>query len=411
MTRFFDWVTAHERLCLASIVLIGLALRFAVIATLGHQPESDELAYRSMALNLIAGRGVVDYMGNLAMYNAGYPILLLAPAFWLFPDNLIFVRLLQALLGAICILLCHRIAAEIGAKAFGRLLAALMWALYLPAAVYTVYLAKENLMTVLMLGAIYCLVHLIRRASVPAALLAGVCFGLLALTGNAALSLLILIPYVLYCMSVRRMDRLKVLGWIVLPLLLIPSPWVLRNYIELGAPVLNTNGGFNLYLGNNPAATGMFVSIGDTPRGASWGQLRAQGEIVASQTLKSEALAWIAQSPLDFLKLAAKKLFYFWLPPFHQGAGQVSSLEAVVRGIWSVQFLLIVGCAVGSLMNRSLRQRSGIRILWFAVAAYTGVHMLFYVIFRYREPLMPIMCVLAAVTVEQFLAGRTKISV
>ena len=42
-----------------------------------------------------------------------------------------------------------------------------------------------------------------------------------------------------------------------------------------------------------------------------------------------------------------------------------------------------------------------ITLLWIAIASYTAVHMLFYVIFRYREPIMPLVCVLAAVAIEQ----------
>ncbi len=409
ITSIFAWVEVHEKPLLALIVLVGVLLRFAAIATLAHQPESDELAYRAMALNWLSGQGIKDHMGNLAMYNAGYPIFILTPVFLLFPDNLFAVRFLQSLLGVICILLCHRIAAEVGAKAFGRLLAALLLGLYLPSAVYTVYLAKENLMTVLMLAAIYCLLCLIRTKSRGAAVSAGVCFGLLALTGNAALSLLLLLPYVLYCLRSGFFEKMRLAGLVLIPMLLVPTPWIVRNHLELGAPVLNTNGGFNLYLGNNPAATGMFVSISETPRGTSWAQLRQTGELNASQILKEDALTWIATNPSDFLKLAIKKLIYFWLPPFHQGGDQTSPLEMMVRVVWSLQFVVLVGGAVGSILNRSLRNHQGVRMLWLAIGSYTAVHMVFYVIFRYREPIMPILCILAALAVEQYLSERKAI--
>ena len=63
----------QEYLLLALIVASGLALRFLALLAFNHAPESDELVYRSMALNLISGQGIVDHMGNFAMYNVGYP--------------------------------------------------------------------------------------------------------------------------------------------------------------------------------------------------------------------------------------------------------------------------------------------------------------------------------------------------
>jgi 4-amino-4-deoxy-L-arabinose transferase-like glycosyltransferase len=98
-----------------------------------------------MALNLISGNGIVDGMGNYAMYNVGYPLFVLAPVFALFGEDILIARLLNALLGGLAVVLCYAIAKEAGAGKIGRLLAAALWALYLPASVYAVYLLKENL--------------------------------------------------------------------------------------------------------------------------------------------------------------------------------------------------------------------------------------------------------------------------
>lgn len=180
-------------------------------------------------------------------------------------------------------------------------------------------------------------------------------------------------------------------------------PWVIRNMQVLGAPVLNTNGGFNLYLGNNPAATGMFVSIADTPYAQTWNKLREeQGELIASNILKEEAIKWIKEHPLTFLSLAFKKAAYFWLPPFHEGKGQPSKAETVARVIWAIQFIVLIGAAIGCLFIARLRNRET-TLLWLAIMGYTAVHMLFYVIFRYREPIMPLVCVLAALTFESLV--------
>lgn len=395
-TRFIN----HEGIWLLLIITTGLALRVAAISVFSHTPESDELAYKSMALNLISGNGIVDSMGNHAMYNVGYPLFVLASVFALFGEDILVARLLNALLGGLAILLCYAVAKEAGAGKIGRLLAAAMWALYLPASVYVVYLAKENLMIPLMLCVIWCALHWVKDSSYLTALGCGVLLGLLALTGNAALSLAAPVALALVFTSASPRRKLSLSVLILVSAVLVAAPWMVRNMQVIGAPVLNTNGGFNLYLGNNPAATGKFVSITDTPRGQTWNELRKEGEVQASETLKGEAIVWIKEHPSYFLTLAFKKAAYFWTPPpFHEEKGQSSRAEAAIRNMWAIQFIVLVASAIGSLLFSSLRNRNMV-VLWLAIASYTAVHMLFYVVFRYREPIMPLLCVMAGLTLE-----------
>jgi len=272
----------------------------------------------------------------------------------------------------------------------------------LPASVYGVYLAKENLMAPLMLGVVWCALRLVREFSVKAAVVCGILLGLLALTGNAALSLAGSVALALVLTPASVWQKVSLASLIGCVAIAVASPWMIRNALVIGAPVLNTNGGFNLYIGNNPAATGWFVSISDTPRGPTWGELRNAGEVEASETLKTEALSWITAHPGEFLALAIKKIVYFWSPPFHEGRGRASSAESAVRVLWAIQFVTLVVGAVAGLAFARLRNRRT-TVLWLSILCYTGVHALFYVIFRYREPIMPFVGLIAALAVEALL--------
>jgi 4-amino-4-deoxy-L-arabinose transferase-like glycosyltransferase len=398
-----------EAIWLIGIIVLGMALRLGAIGLYNHAPESDEVAYRAMALNLVDGIGVVDSMGNLAHYNAGYPLFVLAPIFAFFRDNLFLVRLVHVLLGGISIALCYAIAKEAGAGKIGRLLAALLWAAYLPSSVYVVYLFKEHLMIPLMLGIVWCSLRLANRRSWGSVLTCGMLFGLVALTGNAALSLAATAAVALAFTPSSARQKLGMFGVAGVLAIVVASPWIIRNARVLGTPVLNTNGGFNFYLGNNPKANGMFVSIADTPRAATWEGLRRRNEAQAAEILKWEAVDWIKANPTRFVTLALQKAVYFWTPPFHDGKGQQSRAESVIRILWAMQFLLVAVLALAGLGLSRLRTRVAV-LLWTTVASYTAVHMLFYVIFRYREPAMPYLCVLAALTVEALVA-RTSTEV
>jgi len=384
---------------LSAIIVAGILLRLAAILLYAHVPESDELAYLEMAGNLVAGKTMKAGDGY-AFYNMGYSFFVLAPTLWLFDHSLLGLRLANLVCGAVSIALVYMVAREAGANRPARLLSAALWALYLPCGVYGVYLAKENFMIPLMLGVLWCALRMIRTFQVRIAVLCGGLFGLLALTGNAALSLAGAVGVALLVSKSALRVRILSVPVMLVVATLVASPWLARNVTVLGAPVLNTNGGFNFYLGNNPAADGMFVSIADTPRGRTWHALRAeQGEVKASETLKREALAWIKSHPAEFFTLSVKKLGLFWMPPIHNGRDAPVGVEKLIRLVWLIEFAVLVCAAVATLPY--VRSRPSLAVLWAAVAFYSAVHMLFYVIFRYREPIMPILCVLAAVMLEQ----------
>ena len=246
---------------------------------------------------------------------------------------------------------------------------------------------------------------MVNRPSSLAAIVCGILFGLIALTGNAGLSLggAFVVAVALSPLGFRaKVTTFAIVG---LATLLVAAPWMIRNHRVLGKPVLNTNGGFNLYLGNNPAATGRFVSIADTPRADSWEDLRQEGEVHASDMLRQEAVDWIKENPAKFSTLAVKKLFYFWSPSPLSDSEKPSKVDTLARILIAVQLCFVTFLAVCGLAIRRNWNRRMV-VIWLAIAGYASVHMLFYVISRYRLPIMPAVCVLAAITIETIVDGR-----
>jgi hypothetical protein len=387
-----------EKQTLGLLLFVALFVRVSTVIALDIQPVSDYAGYRNMAINLLAGKGLSDG-SNLAFLSAGYPLFVLAPIFYIFGDSLLSAQLMNAILGTLSTALVYLIARDAGAGKVGRLMAVGLFSLYLPSWIYAEYLAKENLMTPLMLGVVFLSIKSLHQPSVSIYIAIGGLFGILAITGNAGLAILSMVFGALILSRVSFRSAIVNMAVIGISAGLIVSPWLFRNYQVIGSPVLNSNAGFNLYIGNNPAANGYFVSIVDTPRGATWHQLRAQGEMEASVTLKVEALDWIKRNPDQFAMLAVKKAGIFWLPPVHQGQGSQSKFEKITRLAWLIQYLLVFCLAVFSIFIKKLRTNETC-LVWLAILGYASVHMVFYVIFRYREPIMPLLVVLAGMSIE-----------
>lgn len=396
----------------AAVLAVATLLRLACVLALPSPLESDYLGYWVMANNLAEGRGLSLEDGRpTAWLSVGYPILL-GSAFWLFGSSIALAKALNLLLGVASVLLLYLAARALFRSVAAAALGALLLAVCLDVVIYTAYIAKENLMTFLLLAQLALAAHANGSAAWRAwgVILFGVATGGLALTGNAALGLM---PAFALLILFRTGSLARTIGYLAvagLAAALVVAPVVWRNHAAFGTFGVNNNSGFNLYIGNNPTATPYFEDIATTPLGPRWQALIAEhGEGGASRIAGNLARRHIADHPGDTLRLALRKAVAFWEPPTHSGEHQEGGTERLVRMLWLVQYVLFCALALLSLVEVRRHGRA-ILVLLLMAAAYTGVHMIFYVIYRYRVPIMPVVCILAGLG-AQILLSRLGIRV
>jgi hypothetical protein len=398
-------ITAHlERPSLGLALALGVALtlRLAAMVALAHPPQSDELAYLAMAGTLANGSEMRDNAGLAAFYSAGYPILL-ALAFALFGATLPVAFAANLLLAGMATALVHRIALAITGRPLAAALAALGYAIWIPGIFTATMIFKENLSTVLMLGFVWATIGIDgERAGWPA-LAAGGLYGASLMAGTSALPA---IAGFLWLIWARRTRLAIALPAFAGGAALILAPWLLHTARVTGTPVIATNSGFNLYLGNNPAATGRFVSIADTPAGPRWhAMLETLGERGATDALADEATDWIAANPGRAAALALRKLGWFWGPNLPDAADRAAAPGiATARWIDVAQHLLILGLAGWGFAQ--MRHDPRVQAIAFAIAGFWLLHAAAYIITRYREPVMPLLIVLAAIPVAGLVERR-----
>lgn len=390
MTRLTLW---EWRALIAAFVLLAV-LRIAVAQLLNLPIESDGEAYLLMAQAMAQGGPPADQYGNLAFYSIGYP-LFLTPFVALFGGGIGTIVFANAILAVISGCLVFSVARAIGLRPIHASLAVGLFALWIPGLWNGAQAAKENFSTPLLLLLLLAALMLMRGGGLRWAAIAGVTYGLGLLTGGSTL-LLCAIPLLAIVIGRRRDLKMALAqcGACGACAAAVLAPWLLATALALGSPVLNSNGGFNLYLGNNPAATGRFVSIPDTPAGADWEKLRAErGEIGASDVLAERAMAHILEHPLDTLLLAGKKLVLFWVPNLPDAQDfKDAPLIAQLRTLEVMQFLLlVVGGGLG--LATSVSDRRGAWLCTVTIGLFWVLHAAAYIIVRYRDPIMPILLI------------------
>ena len=192
-------------------------------------------------------------------------------------------------------------------------------------------------------------------------------------------------------------------------MLVVLTPWLWHVRSAIGVAMLSSNAPFNLYLGNNPAATGWFESIADTPIGMVWHQRSATlGEARTAAWLNQEALGYIAAHPLDTVMLGLRKLAYFWYPHGpHVASDHPSRAVVVERLIMDTQYLIVFICGtIGVFKARIARDPK--LILLAVIASFWLIHGVTYIIPRYHEPVMPLMIVFVAIWIGERFGNRGR---
>ncbi len=138
------------------------------------------------------------------------------------------------------------------------------------------------------------------------------------------------------CSLLLLTERLPIRRWpvtimvAVAGLAIVLAPWLVRNMLVMGEPVLlRSNFGLELAIGNHPAAAnttddrGAFRARLDEihpfkRQEGSDAMRRAGGEVAYAKSLGATAEAWIAAHPAAFARLSLKHLGQYFFPPAWQ---------------------------------------------------------------------------------------------
>jgi hypothetical protein len=353
------------------LLLAGL-LRLGFILFSGKLNETEYWEYGEIGKQLLAGHGysfpfVDEHLHFLP--EQFYPSALMPPGyvFFLLPFLLIketlFRNLLLFSLQTALALLAMHLVYRWSEKRFQKpaaLLIMLLQAFY-PEMIYAVCTIGPTVWFHLLFAG---LLFGISEKKHP--VLIGIMTGILVLMRSEAL-----LPAGLLLAETYFSGQKKAALMSALTLFFCLLPWLIRNQLQFGKPLLSASSGVNFFRGNNPG------QLGDWPVQTKEMALQMQ-TIPANYEQQSDAIAmaaamkWISENPADFILRLPEKLMRFWWldwpdPRTHHWLyvlPWIFCLPAGIAGLWMKNF-------------------EGRRQLLLLFLSYTGIILIFFPQARY----------------------------
>jgi 4-amino-4-deoxy-L-arabinose transferase-like glycosyltransferase len=272
-------------------------------------PSSDSFFYYLGAKSIAVGHGYAILGHPTAFFPVGWPAFL-AGIFVVTGPSFAVVKIVNLVLWALTTGLVYALGRRLGGRRVGVVAGGLV-AVAPTIAMYAMRGASEALFIPLLLGV--CLLVLTRDDRSPAtrrAALAGLLLGLAVLVRSTALFLPLLLPLWLLLRRPRRESwrAALVLG---ITSCLVLAPWLVRNEVVMHTTALSTNGGYTIWMGANPKATGGFA-----PGHHHWAIQSVASETRQNSTLLRESVSFVTHHPLQWLELipAKAKQLMLWNP-------------------------------------------------------------------------------------------------
>lgn len=380
----------------AAVFALALALRLGFLAV-----------FQAKGLGEVYGRDLYfslaqSWLGWAPMpaFDATHPPLytmIIAAILGLFRSpNPLPVLLVQCLAGAGSVLLIHRLGARLADEKTARLAA--LWVAVDPALIFfTPHLQTETLfiaMTLLFfVGVLKEWDRPLSWRLVALGLWGGLCVLCRSVLGGYPAFLFLALWRAQGPRRAFLFCALLGVGW------LAPSAaWTARNYFKYGKVVpAATLMGWNLYEG--------FTLDRETVRrrpyemGAEARSLGLTDPIAVGDHFAKKTAALVRADPLGAAKIVIGKAFLFWRPfPYdphswwQRGALGAYFLVVFALALWGARSALSAGSAWGA--------------VWALFAYLTAVHSVFFTSLRYRLPLEPFLCLLAAMGALALIRGK-----
>lgn len=382
------------------LVLVALALRVGFVLTLPNELIwGDSQHYHQVAINILAGNGPQLDENSVAFRPPGYPFFLAAVYKFSGYQNLLPVRLIQALLSALAVWQVFTIAARLFDRQAG-LLAALLVTVDPFEVYFSGMILNETVFIALLMALVYCVMR--ARTQLSWILAAGLCAGLGTLVKPSLWYLAIFfLPFIGFAWRQWPRAALVVVGMFMIQLAVV-SPWLIRNHQRLGVYTMGTMSGGSLYEALGEGATG-----GPAMTIVKWPAIPPDlNEAQRDAFLKSAAIQHARENPGWALRLSVRKFCRFWSPILNFSAFRSWKYNLMSAG-WYVPVMALFVIA-------AWKHRSNYRT-WVWLLAPVIYFMLLHSVFvgsvRYRTPVMPLLCCVAGaafVSTRGTVAGRDE---
>ena len=424
-------VRPPRRWLLPVILLVAALLRGLYICELLESPEStapalDAAFHDHWARALVSGdwsapRFFPDPQIQTTPYfrPPAYPMFL-AGLYAVSGGSPFVARALQMLLGLVAVGMSFRLGRALFGQTAGLVTAAGMastWTLVF----FEGELMEPVLVLTILVGLLMAWHRWWQAGGLWRSALGGALLGVFALARPNALVLVPVVAVWAWWSLLRRglrERRWPMLAGLTMGVVVTVAPVTLRNYLVAGEfVVITSNGGVNLYIGNNPVADGYTARIPilhelaavqgwtcfDQPaivRGVERvvGRRLSAGEV--SDFFTSKDLEFVWQQPGQALLLLAKKAVLF-LGPIEVANNRELEVERahswLLRWLPGFPFSLSLGVVGAFMLWRDLRrerdlERMQLTVLLLAVGvAWFASHLPFFVADRYRVPLVPLL--------------------
>jgi len=370
----------------ASIFVVALLLRLSALAIF-PTPELDDSAqiYLRAAHLLMDGQGFSD--PSFPVYNPPiYPVFI-ALCLSLFGDDQVFVKIVQAVVDSLTIVLIYFVMKEIFDPETALLSAGIL-SLYPFSAYLTISIASEPLFTFFLSGFVLSSVYAVRSTKRWYYCVTGILLGLATLTRGTTQFVPLMFPVMLILLGKRGRDSIFCYTALCLSFVLVILPWTVRNYVVLDdfIPVA-TGGGIVVLMGSSEK----FLTIAGKPEMYQAhippaGGTPSQNDKFFARAGLERHMVHLQTDPLGFVRFMAKKLARLW---YATESGKNHNL------ILLSQLPIYVFAVIGVIFARI----KGKTLAWIPlcmVAYFVALHWLSLPLFRYMIPIMPYVIGLAA---------------
>ncbi|MFC1858808.1 glycosyltransferase family 39 protein [Thermodesulfobacteriota bacterium] len=407
----------YSYLLLTAILLLALILRVAALLSLKNSIYFDfllwdEQVYHTWAKKIIDG----TYHSTSVYQFAPLHAYVMAFIYKLFSPDILYIRVLNIVLGVLICYFVYLIGKEMAHRAIG-LIAAFVACLYEPFILYSIVPLKASLSALLFAVTIYCFTAVFTRHSLIKIFLMGMAIGLMLSVRPHCIVLIPFIPLFLlwnFCKSESHFKKYAATILLyVLGVTIALAPFMIRNYRVAGRLALTTSqSGFNLYQSSKLDRPGpvAFATTSPFEQGIQFtieasrrvGKKLSAGE--ASSYWVGETMKLPKEQPVAFTRNLFKKTLRFFRE--HQLtdhynidflSGHVPFFKFPFFRLWLIFPLGMAGMAVNVRGSRKLQSLSLIFLL------YALTQIILFTLTRYRLPLLVIIIPFAIMGVEKIM--------